>query len=102
MVVASNLYEIKEVICRIPKDDRFIDEQAWLDTENVENHFTLNTGDIIIEGEVNDTIDEYTKGQRSTDLLTKYKRPNRCIQIEGYVIDTGLGRCCEHYNIQGA
>lgn len=93
--------ETKDVICRIPKDDRFVDKRAWKSLEDKTGHFTLGNGDIIILGEVQDVIDEYTAGQRSTDLLAKYKEEDACLEVDTYVdnVQTGVG--LEHYRVIG-
>lgn len=93
--------EVKNVVCRIPKDKRFVDKRTWNSLTNKSDHFTLANGDIIVLGEVDDEIDEYTEGKRSNDLLTKYKAYDECIEIESYVnnVQTGVG--LEHYRVVG-
>lgn len=93
--------ETKDIICRIPKDKRFVDKREWKSLDNKTGHFTLGNGDIIILGEVRDVIDEYTAGQRSTDLLAKYKEENACLEVDTYVdnVQTGVG--LEHYRVIG-
>ena len=93
----------KSIICRIPKDIRFLEKRDWLNTPNDEmnSYFTLGQGDIIVKGEVNDVIDEYTSGYRSTDLLNKYKGYQECMEVNDYAINTGTGRNNEHYLARG-
>lgn len=93
--------EVKNVVCRIPKDKRFVDKRTWDALTDKAGHFTLANGDIIILGDVADTIDEYTTGKRSTDLLTKYKAYDECIEIESYVNNVQSGVGLEHYRIVG-
>lgn len=93
--------EIKETICRIPKDDRFVPIREWDALEDKSDTFTFNTGDILIKGEVDDIIDQYTKGQRATDVLNKYKKYHEAFEVEQFDIDVGPGRCLEHYHIKG-
>lgn len=93
--------ENKTIICRIPKDKRFVDKRTWKDLEDKTNRFTLANGDIIILGEVSDVIDEYTPGQRSTDLITKYKEFDECLEIDTYVNNVQTGVNLEHYRITG-
>ena len=92
-----------DVICRIPKNDNYLGNYIWKATpvETRGNYFTLSIGDIIVKGDVTDTINEYTTGQRSSDLLAKYKQLQGCIEIQQFTEDTGIGRCCEHYHIKG-
>ena len=93
--------ENKEIVCRIPKDDRFVDKRIWKDLDDREDHFTLANGDIIVLGEVDDVIDEYTEGQRSTDLITKYRAFDECLEIETYVNNVQTGVDLPHYRITG-
>ena len=103
VTVADVTINSEQVTCRIPKDILYVDSYVWkelTDTEKQE-HFTLSTGDIIVNGDVEDTIDEYTQGYRSTDFISKYKALQGCMQISRVAIDTGTGRCCEHYYVIG-
>lgn len=95
--------DTKDVICRIPKTDKFVDKKTWqeLTDEERKNYFTLANGDIIILGEVEDVIDEYTAGQRSTDLITKYKEYDACIEIDTYVDNCQTGVNLDHYRVVG-
>lgn len=91
------------VICRIPKNAIFLEKYEWIELPNdqMENYFTLAPGDIIIKGVVSDTINEYEKGQRSSDLINKYKDLRGCIQIEDVALNVGAGRNNEHYYVRG-
>lgn len=93
--------EIKGIICRIPKDKRFVDKRAWKELTDKTGKFTLANGDIIILGKVDDEIDEYTAGQRSTDFIAKYKEYDACLEVDTYVdnVQTGVG--LEHYRVVG-
>lgn len=95
--------ETNNTICRIRKDDRYLDKHIWITKPNDEmsNYFTLGVGDIIVKGEVLDTIDEYTAGIRSSDFEKKYKSLQGCIKVEEVANNTGPGRCCEHYYVKG-
>ena len=95
------ILETKDVICRIPKDSRFVDKRVWKELEDKTGYFTLGNGDIIILGEVEDVIDEYTRGLHSTDLVAKYKEFDSCIEVDAYVNNTGRGLGIEHYRIVG-
>ncbi len=95
------LTENKTIICRIPEDERFVDKRTWNDLDDRENHFTLANGDIIILGEVADIIDDYTPGQRSTDLMMKYKAFDECLEIDTYVNDVQTGVALRHYRVVG-
>ena len=93
----------KSILCRIPKDSRFLEKFDWeqLPNDQMSAHFTLGLEDIIVKGEVSDVINEYADGHRSTDLLDKYKPSQRCFEIEEYSNNTGAGRNNEHYFVRG-
>ena len=95
--------QTKEVICRIPKSENYVSLEIWmtLKEDEFKDKFTLRNGDVLILGEVSDTVDDYTKGEHMTDVLSKYKEINRAIQIENFTDDTGNGLYAEHYNIKG-
>ena len=90
-------------ICRIPKDDRFLERYLWeaLPNDQKDNFFTLSPGDIIVKGEVDEDIDETVSGQRSSDFIAKYKRLQGCIEIQSWANNTGKGRNDKHYYVVG-
>lgn len=94
--------ETKDIICRIPQDDRYVDKYTWETLDDKSENFTLGNGDIIILGEVEDVIDETEKGSRSTDLVSKYKQYDKSLMIDKYTINTGTGVGMPHYRIVGA
>lgn len=95
--------ETNNIICRIRKDDRFLEKYEWVKKPNDEmaNYFTLGKGDIIVKGEVDDIIDEYTSGKRATDIIAKYKDLQGCMEIDKVTIDSGIGLGNEHYYVKG-
>ena len=95
--------ETNNIICRIPKNDNFKEGYEWVELPNdrMNDYFTLNPGDIIIKGIVDDTIDEYMSGKRSSDILSKYKSRQGCMEIQSMSINTGIGRNEEHYYVVG-
>lgn len=101
--VGNTVIETNNTICRIRKDDRFLEKHEWiaLPNDQMSKYFTLSPGDIIVKGEVNDVINEYSNGQRSSDLLKKYKALQGCIVIDEVAINVGAGRCNEHYYVRG-
>lgn len=101
--VGETVLDSKAIVCRIPKDDRFLEKQEWITKPNDEmaNYFTLAQGDIIVKGECDFVIDEYTKGHRSTDLLGKYREYQACMEITEFSNNTGIGRNEEHYLARG-
>jgi hypothetical protein len=90
-------------ICRIRVDDNFLDKREWNEATNSEKlaHFTLSIGDIIVAGEVDFEIDEYTSGQRVSDLVKEYKEWPGCFTVEVANINVGAGRGNEHYLARG-
>jgi hypothetical protein len=95
------LTENKEIICRIPKDDRFLEKRYWNALEDKSEHFTLANEDIILLGDVDEEIDEYTPGKRSTDLLAKYSDYDEGLRINTYVNNVQTGVTLEHYRVLG-
>jgi hypothetical protein len=95
--------ESNNIICRIPKDKRFLEKHEWINIPNdkMGNYFTLGRGDIIIRGNIKEEIDEYKSRKRSTDLIAKYKELQGCMEIDQITINTGAGRCNEHYYVKG-
>lgn len=91
------------ILCRIPKKDNYIKPYLWIALPNDEKSafFTLKQGDIIVEGEIDDDIDEYTSGKRSTDFIAKYKALQGCFVIDRVGDNTGVGRGSEHYRVSG-
>ena len=89
----------KVLLCRVRKNSNFLESYEWRDSNDKGEYFTFNEGDILVKGEVTDTIDEYTKGQRSSDLLNRYKE--RCAEITESRINVGEGRVDEHYVVRG-
>ena len=101
--IGNTVLETNNTICRIRKDDRFLEKHEWiaLPNDKMAEHFTLSPGDMIVKGEVDDVINEYVNGQRSSDLLKKYKALQGCIVIDEVAINVGEGRCNEHYYVRG-
>lgn len=90
-------------IVRIPKDTRYIEKFLWekLPSDEKSSHFTLSVGDIVVKGEVEDTVNEYVSGHRSTDILKKYKGLQKCLVIDQSSDNSGIGRGKPHYFISG-
>ncbi len=101
--VGNTVLETKDIICRLRKDDKFLEKQDWLAIPNdlMSQYFTLSQGDIIVKGEVDDEINEYVSGMRSSDLKKKYKSLQGCIEIQEWANNTGGGRGNEHYYVKG-
>ena len=97
--------ESNKTICRIRKDARFLPAFEYKDIPNDQKsgYFTLAKSDIIVKGEVDDVIDEYANGSRSTDLVKKYKNLQGCIEIDHVSINSDGGRAgmSEHYLAEG-
>lgn len=101
--IGSTVLETNKTICRIPKDTDFLEAYQWrnLPNDEMQDYFTLGVGDIIIKGEIDDTIDEYVSGKRSSDIIKKYKDLQGCIEVQRVANNTGAGRCQEHYRAEG-
>jgi hypothetical protein len=101
IVVGETTLETDTTICRVPLHPAFLEKYLWDAIEEKSEKFTLSPGDIIIRGDIDDIIDEYNSGHRSSDILTKYKKLQGCMVIEKSAINTGLGRGMEHYYVRG-
>lgn len=103
VVVGNTVLETKDIICRIRKDKNFREKHEWIliPNDEMENYFTLSQGDIIVKGKVDDVIDEYSSGHRSSDLKKKYKSLQGCLEIQEWANNTGGGRGNEHYFVKG-
>ena len=102
VTLGQETLETNSIICRVPKNDAFMEKYLWLQLSDEEksNYFTFGEGDIIIKGNVNDTIDEYIKGIRSSDLKIKYKDLG-CLEVNNISVNTGEGVGMEHYLVRG-
>lgn len=103
VTVGDVVLDSKSILCRIPKDDKFLEKQDWIKLPNDEmgNYFTLASGDIIVKGVCEEEIDEYTSGHHSTDLLGKYREYQSCMEVTEFSNNTGIGRNNEHYFARG-
>lgn len=103
IVVGRTTIESNTSICRIRVSDSFMNKRAWNELQESEKHnfFTLSAGDIIVADEVEDEIDEYVKGSRSSDLIKEFKEWPGCFTVENANINVGKGRGNEHYLARG-
>ena len=103
VTIGQTELESNRTICRIPQDERFLERYQWesLANDKMAEYFTLSEGDIVIKGEVDDEINEYTKGHRSNDIIAKYKKLQGCIEIEAVSINTKTSTNNKHYHISG-
>lgn len=101
--IGQTILATKDIICRIPEQEDFLERYQWeqLPNDEMSDYFTISPEDIIVKGNVDDVIDEYTKGHRSTDLLEKYKRLQGCMQVEEVALNVGGGRNEPHYYVKG-
>ena len=102
LTVGQTVLETNDIIIRIPENDKFRPFGEWTENHDLmENCFTLHQGDIIVKGDVDEEIDEYIKGKRSTDFLSKYKNLGVCLTISNWQDNTGAGRVAPHYYVSG-
>lgn len=101
--VGDTILDTNHTICRIPKSDEFMIAYKWntLSNDERDKFFTLDVGDILVNGDVDDEIDEYVSGKRSSDFLTKYRKFYDCMVVEHISINVGAGRHSEHYAVKG-
>lgn len=103
VTVNDVVLETNSTIARIPESENFREKYVWVDlpSDQKETYFTLGEGDIVVHGAVDDEIDEYQAGHRSSDLLKKYKSLRGCMQIDGIALNVGTMRVDPHYWIRG-
>lgn len=103
VTIGETVLETNQTICRIREDASFKEKHLWINlaSDAKAEYFTLGQGDIIVKGAVEDVIDEYSKGHRSSDLIEKYKELQGCFEIDAVSINTGNGRGLPHYKAQG-
>ena len=103
ITIGETVIETDNSICRIPKNDKYLDKYAWENTSNdkMSKYFTIGIGDILVKGDVSDIINEYESGHRSSDVVAKYKKLQGCMVVEAYSINTGTARGSEHYLVKG-
>ena len=103
ITVGNTVLETNDIICRIPEQSNFVTRDVWVAKTNdaKKDFLTLGHEDILIKGSVEDVIDEYTAGSRSSDLLSKYKALQGCMQVNAFSINTGAGRGEPHYYVRG-
>lgn len=101
--VGNVIVDTESITCRIPKQPNFIEPVEWVssNSENLNGMFTLQPGDIIIKGDCDFEINEYKSGQRSTDLIAKYRKVQGCMEIKDVAIDTMTGMMNPHYKVRG-
>lgn len=101
--IGETTLESNVILCRIPKNERFLPKHLWNSASEEEKQtcFTLGVGDILIPAETAEEIDEYQKGSRSSDLLKKHKDLEGCMTVSKVSLNIGAGRCCEHYLAKG-
>jgi hypothetical protein len=101
--INQTILETNDIICRIPRNSKFVEHHKWIAMPNDKMglYFTLSQGDIIVRGNVEDEIDEYKSGKRSTDLIEKYKELQGCMEVQKVALNIGNGRCDEHYYVKG-
>lgn len=82
-LVDNSVLDIKRAVVRIPGSS-----------------FDINDGDIIVKGDVSDIINEYASGQRSTDLINKYKASKSCIIVSDFRLNTMTGFSTPHCYVE--
>lgn len=86
-----------DTIIRIPKQANYISAYEW-QKSTAYNMLTVQVGDIIVLGLVNDDINELESGKRSSDLKKKYKAMG-VITVSNFNDNTFLP--LPHYHIRG-
>ena len=103
VTVGQTVIESDNIVVRIPENSYYKPYVEWLALGNDvrPGYFTLHQGDIIILGQVSDTIDEYDKTKNSNAFLSKYKNLNECLVIDTFSDNARVGRGLKHYRVVG-
>lgn len=103
VTVGNTTLDSNKSICRIRVSEDFVNKKEWiaLTDEEKAQKFTLSGGDIIVADDVDFEIDEYTPGNRSSDLIRLNTEWPGCFTIEVVNINVGGGRGNEHYHVKG-
>lgn len=80
-------------ICRIPKNDKYRKYSEW--KSNPDEHFTLNVGDYIFLGE----LEEIVTAQNIQQVYQSHK--DTAFQIKAFRDNTGRIELGEHYRVDG-
>ena len=103
VTIGQTVIETNNIVVRIRESNSYKDYATWINLGNDVrgNYFTLHQGDIIVKGEVADTINEYNSATNSNALLNKYKKLGTCLTISNFEDNTGTGRGLKHYRVVG-
>ena len=101
VIIGTTSLDTSSTLCRIPKSSNFLGKAEWDASVSKQMFFTLAPGDILVYGVCTDTIDEYTKGNRSSDFLQNHRSAGDCMLVEQVHIAVGGGRGNEHYRVEG-
>lgn len=102
VLVGTVTLETNNIIARLPIQNNFKPRFEWekIPNDKMSDYFTLSSGDIIVLGEIDDEIDEYTQGKRLNNFLNKYKKLG-VMTVQEFADNTGVGRNNEHYYVKG-
>lgn len=98
--IGSVQLQTDDNIIRIPAQPNYLPPYEWLNLPNdiKGKYITLQGGDLIFLGVIKEYIDEYASGQRSSDLIAKYKSLGS-VFVNSVNIDTFM--LGEHYFVRG-
>lgn len=101
--LGETVLETNRIICRVRENGSYAEKYVWaaLPADQKAGYFTFSQGDILVKNAVDDEINEYESGHRSSDLLKKYKALQGCFEVEIASNNTGAGRGLPHYRVQG-
>ena len=103
VTVGQTVIETNDIIVRIPQKSNYREYATWINLGNDRrvNYWTLHQGDIIVKGNVSDTINEYNSALNSNQLLAKYKALGTCLVVNRFSDNSGIGRGLKHYRVVG-
>lgn len=98
--VGDIVLQSDNIIIRVPAQKNYLAPFLWqnLPNDKMGAYITFKPGDLIILGEVNENIDEYSAGLRATDIINKYSALGSCY-ISAVNVNTDLPN--KHYYIKG-
>ena len=103
VTVGNVTLQTNNVIVRIREDENYRNYRTWITIPNDlrGDYFTLAPNDFIVFDEVTDTIDEYTRNERSNDVLSKYQKLGIAMLIDTFQENIGDERVNPHYFVSG-
>lgn len=87
-------------IIRIPEQENYLPPHKWaeLSANDTTKYMTLQSGDLVFLGNINDEMNERSEGRRSNDIIAKHQALGS-VFIKSVNINTDLLNA--HYYVRG-